>query len=400
MSKNRVAELKNLRHGKVEEAQKALEGGDNAAYEAAMAEVKKYNGEIEAVENLLAEQGRFDDGDGRMAGLNAGISQKKEERRAANEKETVLASSEYRNAFIKALENKIDFVDGNKRITEETAVLYNALSGIVEEDGGYLVPVDVSNRIIELKRAFTNLEQFVNVENTNVPTGTRVFEKGKAKNVFMTVAESEAIGEIESPKFRQIRYAVDKYGGHMRVPNELLNDNAANLMEYIARWIARYDINTNNKEIKKKLDTLTAKPLVNINDLKQVFNVELDPDISINSIVLTNQSGYNYLDQLEDAMGRGLLQPDLTSKTGNLALGRRVIMLSNNVLPDTNGKAPLYIGWFEEFLTKFNRMGYEMAMTNVGAGAFLTWTTVFRALSRFDYQIFDDEAVVKREVTL
>jgi len=400
MAKNKIAEVKNLRSIQLEKAESAYESGDNAAYEAAIAEVKKYNAEIEGIELLLAEQGRFEDNDAKMAGINAGISRDKENEKELNKREDILASSKYRDAFIYALENKIHFVDGKKRMNEETAILYSALTGTIEEDGGYLVPIDINNRINELKRSFTNLESLVNVENTNAPTGSRVFEKNKAKHVFTDVDESAEIPETTAPKFRQIKYAVKKYGGTITMPNELLNDNAANLAEYIAKWMARTDVNTNNIKIIGKLNTLTAKPLVSMNDLKAVLNVTLDPDVSVNSAILTNQDGFNYLDQLEDATGRPLLQPDLTNRTGYVALGRPVIMVSNAVLPSVSDKAPAYVGWLEEFLTKFSRMGYEIAWTNVGAGTFETWTTKMRALSRFDYQIFDEESVAKMEVGL
>ena len=100
---------------------------------------------------------------------------------------------------------------------------------------------------------------------------------------------------------------------------ELLEDTAANVMAYINKWIAKKTKATRNAMILKVLNTMTAgKEVVvsNLDSLKDIFNEQLDPAVAATSIVITNQSGFNFLDQAE-RFGRQLYpaeRPDVADK--------------------------------------------------------------------------------------
>lgn len=399
--KNPIYEKKNQRAALIDTASKALEAGDMDGYNNAMADVARYNTEIDALEKLQAEQGRFSDKDARMTAM---ALEQEEEKKATCLMERINAARstrEYHNAFRDAIRKGTS--DNNAAVITLNNIMTETGGTPVGSDGGFLVPVDMQTQINELKRSFTNLIDYVRVENVTTLSGSRVLEVGKAATGFSVVNEGAQIGEIVTPTFKQISYAIKKYAGIAKLTKELVDDESGNLLSYLARWMARKAALTENTLIIAALNTLTATAYGVANgiaDLKKALNKTLDPDISINSIILTNQSGFNFLDNLNDAEGRGLLQPDPTRATGKIALGRPVVMVSNTVLPDVSSKAPLYVGDLEEFITVFNRMGYEMDSTNVGGEAWRTATTEVRGMMRNDLQKIDTAAVVKYEVAV
>ena len=180
---------------------------------------------------------------------------------------------------------------------------------------------------------------------------------------------------------------------------------------YISNFYARKYVLTRNELALAALDKLTAGAIKKTDDalalLKTALNVELDPEISVLSTILTNQSGFNYLDSLKDDNGRPLLMPDPTQSTGYLFKGRPVKVASNAVLPNrtvtdtgaTKGDYyPIYVGNFEQYATLFTRQALELASTDVGGSAFRTNSIEVRGIARLDCQIFDAAAAVKKEI--
>lgn len=149
-------------------------------------------------------------------------------------------------------------------------------------------------------------------------------------------------------------------------------------------------------QIIRLLKTLPKQDLANFGDIKSVLNVGLDPSISNTSTILTNQDGYNWLDQLVDSQGRPLLQPDITQAGGYLYKGRRIVVVANKQLPsDTvNGKAPIIIGNLKELIVLFTRKFFELASTKEGGDAWRRDTTEFRAIMRNDIKIWDPGAAI------
>ena len=114
---------------------------------------------------------------------------------------------------------------------------------------------------------------------------------------------------------------------------------------------------------------------------------------------LTNQSGFNFLDSLEDGNGRPLLQVNPADRTQYMVGGRAVHVVSDAVLPN-NTTAPLYVGDFMSFGTLFRRQAMEIASTNVGGNAWNTNSTEVRAITRLDAKQFDAAAVAAGKITL
>ncbi|KMZ43979.1 MULTISPECIES: phage major capsid protein [Bacillales] len=310
---------------------------------------------------------------------------------------------QYRTAFLKTLRHK-PLTGEEQRLIEEAEVEIRAgMQGGVAEDGGLIVPQDIQTMIHELKRQFVSLEQFVTVEPVTTRSGSRVIEKNADITPFTEITELTDLDELDNPKFKQITYIIKDRGGILPISNTLLHDTDQNLMQHIAKWIAKKSTVTRNKLILDLLNTFPKKAVANLDAIKAILNVELDPSIELGAIILTNQDGYNHLDQQKDGDGRPLMQPDPTQPTQKLLFGKRVIRLANRWLPTvgtTTKKAPIIIGDLKEAVILFDRQQYSIASTNVGGKAFGRNSTDVRAIQREDVQKFDDASVVYGELTL
>lgn len=392
----KIYELKNKRTNILKLAEEALNKGDMETYHLKMEEIGNLNEQIQALELLEAENNRFE-GIAGIAGLTGGTIDR-------NDKE-------YKDAFYYAITNGITPKNGvgNERV----AVLYNALTesggSPTGSDGGFLVPTSFNNMIIECRRQLVSLADLVTVETVSTPTGWRAIDMAPTGG-FTLVDEMGEIPADDQPKFTKVTYSLEKYGLIVPVSSELLNDNTAGLEAYLARWFAKKGIMTENKKILEKLDKLPAKNLTvgkEVKDLTSILNKDLDPEISKNAVILTNQSGFDHLCSLEDANGRSLVQPDPTTGQPKMFRSIKVQVVSDAQLKNREVKEsgsakgiyyPVYVGDMKAYMTLFAGKNLEVASTNIGGNAWRSDSVEIRGLMRMDGQVMDKEAVVKREI--
>lgn len=311
------------------------------------------------------------------------------------------------HVFAQLLRNRHDSLSDTELSFAKSMAVRNAanMNEGAGEAGGFIVPTDEQTKINELKRALNPLSALVCVENVNTMSGTRVLEKASDMTPFASVAELAAIGEIDGPKFTQVKYAIKKFAGILPISEELLADSDQNLLAYVNGWLAKKSVATENDQILAVLKTLTKAPLTNLDGIKEILNVTLDPTISLMSSVLTNQDGFNFLDKQKDTDGRYLLQPNPLDSTQKLLFGKPVTVVSNKVLPtDTSvasaKKAPVIIGSFTDAVVLFDRQATTLTGTSVGGDAWKRDSYDVKAVTRIDVQKFDDKAVVFGELTI
>lgn len=311
------------------------------------------------------------------------------------------------HVFAQLLRNRHDSLSDTELSFAKSMAVRNAanMNEGAGEAGGFIVPTDEQTKINELKRALNPLSALVRVENVNTMSGTRVLEKASDMTPFASVAELAAIGEIDGPKFTQVKYAIKKFAGILPISEELLADSDQNLLAYVNGWLAKKSVATENAQILAVLKTLTKAPLTNLDGIKELLNVTLDPTISLMSSVLTNQDGFNFLDKQKDTDGRYLLQPNPLDSTQKLLFGKPVTVVSNTVLPtDTSvastKKAPVIIGSFTDAVALFDRQATTLTGTSVGGDAWKRDSYDVKAVTRIDVQKFDDKAVVFGELTI
>lgn len=311
------------------------------------------------------------------------------------------------HVFAQLLRNRHDSLSDTELSFAKSMAVRNAanMNEGAGEAGGFIVPTDEQTKINELKRALNPVSALVRVENVNTMSGTRVLEKASDMTPFASVAELAAIGEIDGPKFTQVKYAIKKFAGILPISEELLADSDQNLLAYVNGWLAKKSVATENAQILAVLKTLTKAPLTNLDGIKELLNVTLDPTISLMSSVLTNQDGFNFLDKQKDTDGRYLLQPNPLDSTQKLLFGKPVTVVSNKVLPtDTSvastKKAPVIIGSFTDAVVLFDRQATTLTGTSVGGDAWKRDSYDVKAVTRIDVQKFDDKAVVFGELTI
>ncbi|UTH13300.1 phage major capsid protein [Macrococcus equipercicus] len=279
-----------------------------------------------------------------------------------------------------------------------TGLISDAMVEKVDEDGGLLVPEDISFKINEYKREYVSLEDYVNVEPVSRPKGSRLYEKLSTMTPLVAVEEMTEIPEIEGPGFERINFMVKNYAGILPMSNDLIQDSDENVVAYAARWGARKSVVTRNSLILSLIKQLPVQAINSVDGIKTAINVTLDPVFHGGAVIITNQDGFNVLDLLKYEDGKYVMQPNPIDPTKKQIEGKDVIMFSNKVLPSNAGKAPIIIGDLKEAITLFDRQQQSILTTNIGGKAFTRNSTDMRFIEREDVKFVDKEAVVYAEI--
>lgn len=309
-----------------------------------------------------------------------------------------------------AVVNALGAAVGRRKMNDEDRqIIKDAMTEGTDEDGGLTVPKDIQTKIKELRRSDDNLEQYVNVEPVTTMSGSRVIEKEADTTPWEEVEENGDFNETQTPQFASIAYKITKKGGKLLASLELLSDTAENIMAYLMKWIAKKTRATRNAKIIACVETITSGHEVEVSDLdslKDIFNVMLDPAIAASSGVWTNQDGYNWLDKLKDEEGRYVLQPNPADKTQDLLFGRYPVhKLSNKVLKTavaemSSNTYPIYCGDLKEAVTLFDREYMTVESSKEAGTAWDKDQLAIKVRDRFDVQPVDKSAIIKGKVTV
>lgn len=387
-----------------------------AAINAKKAEVKQLvdNNEIEKAEAAKDELDKM------QRAFNLLLSMEDEEGEAAQAQAKAGAMKEPEGSEKKpltfdrvsrAVVNALGAAVGRRKMSDEDRqIIKDAMTEGSEEDGGLTVPKDIQTKIKELRRSNDNLEQYVNVETVKTMSGSRVIEKEADTTPWDEIDENGDFNETQTPQFANIAYKITKKGGKMLASLELLSDTAENIMSYLTKWIAKKTRATRNAKIISCMETITAGHEVaisDLDDLKDIFNVMLDPSIAVSSGVWTNQDGYNWLDKLKDEEGRYILQPNPANKTQDLLFGRYPVhKLSNKALKtavdrgQSTNTYPIYCGDLKEAVTLFDREYMTVESSKEAGTAWDKDQLAIKVRDRFDVQPVDKSAIIKGKVTV
>lgn len=207
-------------------------------------------------------------------------------------------------------------------------------------DGGYTVPEDIQTKINQYKDANFSLRQLVSVEKVNTNKGARTYQTKAQAPGFAKVLENGAVAQVTGPKFERITYTIEDYAGYLPVTNDLLNDSDANIAQVIIEWIGRNSLVTDNAEVLAILKGANAVALDGLAGMKKAINVTLGQAYRSAVKIVTNDDGLNYLDTLEDANHRPLLNPNPTEPNAlQLRVGATVVpivVIPNKILESEN----------------------------------------------------------------
>lgn len=369
-------------------------------------EIKKTVDELRReVENLQQEE-RYEDAAKRARELTNAVSQY--EAALAMEK---AALADFAGTAAPVEENKVsDAVMRNRvfnklvlgrTLTEEERGYVNQIGspGQVEgtpAKGGYLVPEEQIRQIREYRKAYTALKDFAHVQHANSISG-------KMPTLGDEAGKLTAFEELNSIKqsdfdFGQLKYEIKDYGDIIPVSNQLLDDADVNLTAIIGQRFARKAVNTENDEILKLLKKLTPTAVTDAKGFMKILNVSLDPSYYANARILTNQDGFQWLSELEDAQKRPLLVPDVAAPDTYRFRGKPIVVVSNGTLPTETKKVPFYVGSIADYVAFFERAGVEIAVST--DFLFDKYATALRCVERFGVVADDTDAVKLAQVTL
>lgn len=266
-----------------------------------------------------------------------------------------------------------------------------------DEDGGYLIPEDQYNEIKEFRRDLNELKNYCTVYQTKTNKGKMPIEVEAKDKLYDFDDDGTAELDEHSIKFGQMSFSCKAMGDIIPISNTLLEDETAKLSSYIGRRFAKKSVRSENADILTALAGAKAlTPTTNdYHDIINALNTGIPSGVRKGAVILTNQSGYNYLDNLEDKTGRPLLK-ELADGTGVVFKGKEIVVVDDDDIVTTGNKLKFYVGNIAEYLAFIDRQGIVVA-TSEHAG-FTRNATLMRAIERYDVKVVDSKAVVALEI--
>lgn len=317
-----------------------------------------------------------------------------EEKQVTNKIKTVKDDEKMEKVNKMVVFNKL--VAGMK-LTEAENTL--ATTGQIEksgEQGGYLVPAEQFTKIKELRRAYVELKQLCNVmpvvsDHGSMPVGKDATGELIAFDELADISQADV-------RFDKVEFNTADYGVIVPVSNSLITDEKVGILPIISKDFVKRSVKTENKKIIEILKTATKSTGTDYKAIVKCLNKELDPAISANAVILTNQTGFDYLDNLEDKNGRPMLTTSLADETQKMFKGRKVVVMADADLAFGSGKTGFYVGDVAEMVTFFDKEGMEVAKST--EAGFVKNATLVRAIERFDVKGVDKAAVRYVELTI
>lgn len=247
-----------------------------------------------------------------------------------------------------------------------------------------VIPVDRITKPEKQPETVVDLRQHVG--RVPVTTGTGSYPILRAnKNKMVSVNELAKNPALANPEFTKVNYEIITYRGYIPVSQEALDDSDTDLGGLVAEHIQRQSLNTANAEIAKKLQTATAKTVTDIDGLKDIVNVTIDPAYAVKFIA--SQSFFNELDKMKDNDGRYLLQQDITVASGYKLLGREVVVMADDVIGTAAGNKVAFVGDPLLFAKFFDRQQASVRWVDNNV-----YGQLLAGFVRFDVEVADTAA--------
>ncbi|MGJ3789084.1 phage major capsid protein [Lactiplantibacillus argentoratensis] len=262
--------------------------------------------------------------------------------------------------------------------------------GLKTDGASAVIPKELITPVFQLKQSNYNLAQYATVKQVSSGSGTYPIATSQQSAVLATKDELADIADIDANMFTEVPFDVKTRAGKIALSNEVVEDAEVDIVSEVKTQLQQLVDNTDNTQIMGLLTgTSFAKATAaNIDDLKKIFNVTLDPALS--KMWLVNQSGFNYLDTLKDSEGRYLLQPNPTAPSGFTLLGAPVVMISDKLLANNaDGTFPMIAGDLSQAVAVFRRNQVTAQWDK-----FDQFSQGLSVIVRNDYEVIDKTAVI------
>ena len=300
-----------------------LSAEDDAAYAKMEAEIEALSNEIarseraERLENSLAKATRA------PITTNPGTSPDDNEGKARPAR----ATASYKRAFWDAM-----------RLNTSPMEVRNALSEGVDSEGGYLVPDEFERTLVSALADQNVMRTLAKVIQTT--SGDRKIPVVSTHGTATWLDEGKPYSESDET-FTQISLSAYKLGTFLKISEELLNDAAFNVEQYLASEFARRigaaeeeTFLVGNGQGKPtgifnttggaEAGVTTAKPTDISADELIDLHYSLRAPYRARAVWLMNDSTVKTVRKLKDGNGQYLWQPALTAGTPDMILGRPV----------------------------------------------------------------------------
>ena len=227
-----------------------------------------------------------------------------------------------------------------------------------------LMPEDVDLAIREMRKQYKSAKELVTVIPTDTMSGGFNFESGTPAGLADLTDGSDVDGSGE-PSFVRKPFAIKLKGKLIAISNVLKGAEKAGLMAYINRWFVKNSVISENADIFAALKKdKTAKTIKGLMALKQSINKDLDPSALIGGVIVTNQTGFDLMEQELDANGRPMLVPNPQEPARRTFCGLPVEVFSDAQLPNVSGKAPVFYGALDAGCYFIEKSGLEFAVSD------------------------------------
>lgn len=350
------------------DVEKILNEGKTAEAEEKMKELRDYKKQIQLQEELEADEEKE-------------LEEKTIQDRAAVQTEQETAKTANAANTIRAIIKKMT----RKSLTDaENALLLPTTENTSGENGeGYIIPQDIRTTIIRKMRELKSARTIVGEMAVSGLTGSIPIENFETLTELVDFADGTDGTEQTEVKFKNITFSLKEKAAFMKLSNTLINLSDENLVAYIAEIFAKKAVLTENKIIFETLKKgKSVKTIADWKALKSSINKDLDPSSLYNTVIVTNQDGWDKLDSAVDGQGRPILQPDPTNPTRKFLGGYPVEVFSNALFPTTASKIPFIYGNLKDAVKvcDLNRMAFA---TSTEAG-FMSNTTIARIIEFID----------------
>ena len=362
-----VQELRELIAKKTEEINGYLESRDADKAEAALEEKRK-------LQKLLAIREAEDDEE---------AQELRAQRDKKGEKRTTAAVSELRAAVKYALK-------GAWALTDEERAAVNI------DNNAAILPEQFVNDIQVLREGFPSLKEHCHIVRTTSNHGKMPFAKIGGKKLTKYKSGTKLSGEAANTE--DISYNIENYGALVPIANDLQEDEAVNIVQDVIKPdFAEAGVNSENDEILQIVEAAAVDKSAGVTDwrgVKKVIDGVL-PTLRARTIVITNLSGYVYLQSREDKNGRNL-ELVKTVNDKDYFQNKRLITLSDEAITAAEeGAVVFYVVNLYALVKFFERKGYTVSTDK--SVFFESDELALKVQERFDCEKLDDRADFKVE---
>ena len=367
-----IAELREKIEGLTTEIRSLKDENKFDEAEAKLAEMRSLKKELKIQEALDEEE-------------REQLERKKNEKRNEDKEVEKRESSkdlEYR-ALVKAMMGKPLTEEERKSITD----------GNFNSNTGAIIPSQFINKVDLYRSGKKSLKSYCDV----IPVTS---DNGKMPATYL----DEELADLEEDtdmvesmiNMSEIEFKVSDKGMLKKVGNNLLSDSPVNFIDGIlAPSFATASVNRENKDIMAVVNTnskvVTVEVDEKVEDVIAKTISKTDDNIAAGLVIVTNEEGYSYIDNLRDASGRK--SDDVSYINGTLHFkSKEVIKISNSRLPQlTELKTMVFYVVNLRTVKFFDRKQIEIAKST--EAGFKANKTYVRAVERYDVKANPEEKI-------